>query len=269
MKHTVPESTARRLKFLFIGKARDLGDKGIFSRMTLVAFFAWVGLGSDGLSSSCYGPDEAYRFLGEYHRLAIFIAIAIVITIFIISTSYSQIIKLFPSGGGGYKVATKLLNPTFGMISGCALVIDYILTISVSIASGADAIFSFLPVGFHDYKLILAIAGVIALIVLNLRGVKESVFSLMPVFIIFVELHAFLILFSIFHHATEFPKLYTDSMSDLHHAGNTLGTAGLLMLMLRSFTMGAGTFTGIEAVSNSIPILKEPRVRTEIGRAHV
>ncbi len=85
-------SIFQQLRKLFIGKARDLNDDKIFHRLTLVAFFAWIGLGSDGLSSSCYGPDEAYRTLGHYHSLAIFVAIGIVLTILIISTSYSQII---------------------------------------------------------------------------------------------------------------------------------------------------------------------------------
>jgi amino acid transporter len=118
MKAHSNKSLFDRLKLFFIGKARNVNDNNIFHKMTLIAFFAWIGLGSDGLSSSCYGPEESYRALGPYHGLSIYVGIAIAITILIISTSYSQIIKLFPSGGGGYKVATKLLSPTLGMISG-------------------------------------------------------------------------------------------------------------------------------------------------------
>ncbi len=262
MKKPAKESPFKRLKLLFIGKARDVNDNRIFQHLTLIAFFAWIGLGSDGLSSSCYGPDEAYRFLGGYHRLSIFIALAIVVTIIIISTSYSQIIKLFPSGGGGYKVASKLLSPQLGMVSGCALIVDYVLTISMSVAAGADAIFSFLPVSYHPYKIFFALAGVLVLIVMNLRGIKESVFSLMPIFIVFVAMHVFLILYSFFRHSVMLPELYTDSVRDFQDAGKSLGFAGVMVLMLRSYSMGAGTYTGLEAVSNSIPILKEPRVKT-------
>src|SRR6267378_2429253 len=86
--------------------------------------------------------------------LALFLVIATALTVFIISTSYSQIIELFPTGGGGYLVATKLLGPLPGVISGCALVFDYVLTIAISIASGADAIFSFLPPAAHAWKLV-------------------------------------------------------------------------------------------------------------------
>lgn len=143
-------SLARRLKTLIIGDARSPRDRTIFHKLSLIAFFAWIGLGADGLSSSCYGPEEAFRALREYPSLSIFVALGSVLTIFVISASYSQIVELFPSGGGGYLVASKLLSPTFGMFSGCALIIDYVLTITVSVASGADAVSaSFLQNGIH------------------------------------------------------------------------------------------------------------------------
>ena len=163
MKLPKGSSGFERFRLLFIGKARDLYDEKIFHKMTLIAFFAWIGLGSDGLSSSCYGPEESYRALGQYTHLTIFIAIAITFTIFIISSSYSQIIKIFPSGGGGYKVATKLLSPQLGMISGCALIVDYILTISLSVSSGVDALFSYLPHFMQSSKLIFIVLMVINL----------------------------------------------------------------------------------------------------------
>ncbi|MFP5258989.1 MAG: amino acid transporter, partial [Acidobacteriota bacterium] len=127
----------RQVKNIVIGKSLNLADQSIFHHLSLIAFFAWVGLGADGLSSSCYGPAEAYLALGNHIYLAIFVALASAATIFIISAAYTQIIDLFPTGGGGYIVATKLLSPKLGMISGCALLIDYVLTISISIASGA------------------------------------------------------------------------------------------------------------------------------------
>jgi len=84
----------RRIKKIFIGRAKTLHDKSIFHKLSLVAFFAWIGLGADGISSSCYGPEEAFRHLQGHPMLAIFVAIGTVFTIFIISSSYSQIIKL-------------------------------------------------------------------------------------------------------------------------------------------------------------------------------
>src|SRR5580700_7218938 len=135
----------RTLSNVIIGPPRDLRDPSIFHSLSLVAFLAWVGLGSDGLSSSCYGPEEAFLALGPHQYLAVFLALLMALTVFIISASYSQTIDQFPTGGGGYVVATRLLGKYPGLISGCALIVDYVLTISISIASGADAIFSFLP----------------------------------------------------------------------------------------------------------------------------
>jgi hypothetical protein len=152
-----PLSLKERFKNLIIGRPHNLNDKKIFHNLSLVAFFAWVGLGADGLSSSCYGPQEAFLALGSHAYLSVFVAIGTVLTIFVISASYSQIAELFPTGGGGYFVASKLLSPGVGMVSGCALLIDYVLTITVSIASGADAVFSLLPLQYQTFKLSFAV----------------------------------------------------------------------------------------------------------------
>ncbi len=255
-------SLARRLKTLIIGDARSPHDRTIFHKLSLIAFFAWVGLGSDGLSSSCYGPEEAFRALQAYPYLGIFVALGSVLTIFVISASYSQIIELFPSGGGGYLVASKLLSPSFGMFSGCALIVDYVLTITVSVASGADAVFSFLPVEWYPYKLEFAIAGIMGLTILNLRGVKEAVAPLIPIFLIFVITHAFVIIYAPITHLTNVQEVVKTTMSDVHNVSAKMGFAGMLLLILRSYCMGAGTYTGIEAVSNGLPVLREPRVQT-------
>jgi amino acid transporter len=139
------DSEKRTLGKILIGPGRDVRDPQVFHHLSLVAFLAWVGLGSDGLSSSCYGPEEAFLALGSHQYLAVFLAMLTALTVFVISASYSQTIDEFPSGGGGYLVATKLLGRYCGLVSGCALIVDYVLTISISIASGADAVFSFLP----------------------------------------------------------------------------------------------------------------------------
>ena len=180
-----------------MGRAHDLRDPAIFHKLSLIAFFAWVGLGADGLSSSCYGPEEAFRALGGHIFLGVFVALGTAITVFIIASSYSQIIELFPTGGGGYLVASKLLSPSLGMISGCALLIDYVLTITLSVASGADAIFSFLPPTLYPFKLSFAVLGLLVLIVLNMRGVKESVMPLIPIFLTFLLTHVFVIIYGL------------------------------------------------------------------------
>ena len=261
-QESTPLSFVKRVKRLVFGKALNPHDKNVFHRLSLIAFFAWVGLGADGLSSSCYGPEEAFLALGSHPYLSVFVALATAVTVLVISTSYSQIIELFPSGGGGYLVASKLLSPTTGMVSGCALLIDYVLTITLSVASGADALFSFLPPAWLAYKLNFAVLGVLALTLLNLRGVKESVLPLIPVFMVFLVTHAFVILFAIFTHLQNMPELVAATAQNIHAARSELGLFGMLLLMLRAYALGAGTYTGIEAVSNGLPILREPKVQT-------
>ncbi|HLY75017.1 MAG TPA: APC family permease, partial [Planctomycetota bacterium] len=250
------------LKKLLIGERRDIHDPDLFHKVSLVAFLAWVGLGADGLSSSAYGPDEAFRALTGHTELVIFMFLAMVITVLVISWSYSGIIEHFPSGGGGYVVATKLLGPAFGIISGCALLVDYVLTITVSIASGADQIFSFIPIGWHWPKLWLEALAIIVLIVMNLRGVKESVNVLVPIFLFFVVSHIVLLVSAFFVHAGNIPAIASAVKSDLHSGMATLGFLGLFKIFGKAYAQGAGTYTGIEAVSNGVQIMREPKVAT-------
>ncbi|MCX5710392.1 MAG: APC family permease [Candidatus Omnitrophica bacterium] len=256
------KSILKKIKTLLFGKAHSHSDPLIFHKLSLVVFFAWVGLGSDGLTSSCYGPEEAFLALGHHIYLGIFVALATAVTIFIISSSYSQIIELFPSGGGGYLVASKLLSPTVGMISGCALLIDYVLTIALSISSGTDALFSFLPGPLHAYKLVFALGGVLLLTMLNLRGVKESVLPLVPIFLTFLITHLVIIVYVLATHFSDFSGVVSSTVTDVRTAQLELGTFGMFLLIMRAYSMGAGTYTGIEAVSNGLPILREPKVET-------
>src|SRR5438477_900643 len=129
-----------KLRDLVIGAPLDPLSQKTRQHGSLIAFLAWVGLGADGLSSSAYGPDEAYRALGPHTHLAILLVAMTAVTIIVISIAYSNLIQHFPGGGGGYLVASKLLGPRAGVVSGCALLIDYVLTISVSVASGCDAL---------------------------------------------------------------------------------------------------------------------------------
>jgi amino acid transporter len=252
----------RRIKTLVIGGARSLHDRRMFHRLSLAAFLAWVGLGADGLSSSCYGPEEAFRALGDHHSLGLFVALATGLTIFVISSSYSHIIEAFPAGGGGYVVASKLLSPRLGMLAGCALLVDYVLTIAVSIAAGADALFSFFPAAWQQYKLAAAVAGMLALALLNLRGIRESVAPLVPIFVTFVLSHAFMVVYALVVHVGDFGQASSAAVQDFQRAHAQLGLGGIVSLVFFAYAMGAGTYTGIEAVSNGLPVLREPRVQT-------
>jgi amino acid transporter len=252
----------RRLARLLLGAPKNPLDPRIFHQISLVAFLAWVGLGADGLSSACYGPEEAFLALGADRFLAPFLALATALTVFVVSASYSQIIELFPSGGGGYLVASKLLGPRAGVVSGSALVVDYVLTIAISIASGTDAIFSFLPLQFQRVKLLTEAIAIGVLIVLNLRGVKESVTLLLPVFIGFLITHTVVIVYGVWVHADALIPTTVDTLSETATGLREQGFWVMLMLFLHAYSMGAGTYTGIEAVSNGLPILREPKVQT-------
>ncbi len=255
-------SLVKRLKNLIFGRRLELSDQKLFHKLSLVAFFAWVGLGADGLSSSCYGPEETFLALQGHTYLSIFVALAAAITVLVISASYSQIIELFPSGGGGYLVASKLLSPIFGVVSGCALLIDYVLTITISLASGADAFFSLLPIQWQSKKFVFEMGMVVLLTLINLRGVKESVLPWVPIFITFIVTHAFAIAYALVTHFLNIPEIFQATTVDVHRAYSDIGLGGMLFMLLRAYSMGAGTYTGIEAVSNGLSILREPRIVT-------
>lgn len=257
-----PPSWAARLKRRLFGNARDLHDARIFQHISLIPFLAWVGLGADGLSSSAYGPDEAFRNLGAHTYLAVALAAVMGLTVFIISAAYRGIIEEFPHGGGGYVVATKLLGRAAGVTSGSALLVDYILTITVSIAAAGDAIFSFLSPALLGMKMPLEILFILALTTLNLRGAKESAIALAPVFLLFVVTHLALIAGGVLGRVPELPATARAVGSGFQGGLATLGAGGMLLLFVHAYSLGGGTYTGIEAVSNGLPIMREPRVQT-------
>ena len=250
------------IKRLLVGKAKNPMDPKIFHRLSLIALLAWVGLGADGLTSSCYGPEEAFIGLGQYGFLSIYLAIATGLTITVIALSYNQIIEQFPFGGGGYMVATKLISPSAGLVAGSALVIDYILTIAVSVASGIDALFSFMPADFQAYKLICSIAVIFILTFLNLRGVKESVTILFPIFAVFILTHLVMIGSAVFQSTATLPAHLSQTIPQTQDMMQKVGVWALILILLKAYSHGAGTYTGIEAVSNALPTLREPKVQT-------
>ncbi len=245
-----------------VGAPKEVKDPHLFHKMSLIPILAWVGLGADGLSSSAYGPEEAFRALGSHTYLAISLGVATAVTVFIISYAYSRIIEHFPHGGGGYIVATHMLGEKAGVVSGSALLVDYVLTITVSIAACVDAVFSYLPLGYSHHKVPFACALALMLIILNIRGVKESISVLAPIFAIFVITHIIMLLDGILTHADRFAPLTNEFRSGLSHDLSTIGIFGILLLFMRAYSLGGGTYTGIEAVSNGLQIMREPRVQT-------
>lgn len=252
----------KKLKEFIIGPPRDIKDTTLFHKLSLIPILAWIGLGADGLSSSSYGPEEAYRLIGSHSYLAIFLGLATAITVFIISYAYSRIIEHFPHGGGGYVVATHTIGESAGVLSGAALLVDYVLTIAVSLASCGDAIFSYLPLKYHGYKIFFVSILIIFLIIINMRGVRESITILTPIFIVFAITHAILIGYGISIHTKDILHLTGRIELAFKNDITTIGWTGILALFLKAFSMGAGTYTGIEAVSNGMQIMREPKVKT-------
>ena len=266
------EPWTARMKRVLLGRKRELHPQ-VFHKVSLIALLAWVGLGADGLSSSAYGPEEAFRTLGAHTYLAMALAVATAFTVLVISYAYSRIIEQFPLGGGGYVVASRLLGQRAGVVSGCALVVDYVLTISISIAAAGDAIFSFLPPAWSGVvalgvpvKLVVEFAAIAFLMLLNLRGVKESVIALAPLFLTFLVSHAILIGGVILGRVGDIPAVFQEVRDGfgqgLHAPPLGLGLAGMLALFVRAYALGGGTYTGIEAVSNGLSIMREPKVQT-------
>jgi amino acid transporter len=262
-----PHQRRARFRQMLFGKPRDINDPSLFHSISLIPFLAWVGLGVDGLSSCAYGPDESFRALflanGTDHReLAIFLAIATTLTVGIISWSYSGLIEHFPYSGGGYGVASKLLGPYFGLISGCALLVDYVLTVTTSIASSVDQVFNVFPAtpDYQHWKIGVELVMTGALVLLNLRGIKESVTVIVPIFLLFVATHLAVMIGVFVVHPGTIAGHLSEIHQQVHSDAQNLGLWVLLVIFLQAYSRGAGTYTGIEAVSNGVSAMRVPQV---------
>lgn len=230
--------------------------------LALITFFAWVGIGADAISSANYGPEEAFLALGAHTHLAIFLAMATAFTVFLLAYAYTQVIELFPNGGGGYRVASVLHGERAGLISGGALLVDYVLTIAISVAAGVDALFSMIPYEYQPYKIYVAIFVVMGLSYMNMRGMKESIRFLLPVFLGFIATHATLIIYGIFAHAEGVGDIVPNAVHETKSMAADFGWFAVLALFFKAFSLGGGTYTGIESVTSSMRSMAEPRVRT-------
>lgn len=255
-------SALQRVRRAVFGAPLDPFNPGARHSVALMAILAWIGLGADGLSSACYGPEEAFLALGSHTHLGLYLAVLTAATVFIIAIAYNQVIELFPNGGGGYKVATQLIGPRAGLVSGVALIVDYVLTIAISAAAGMDALFSLLAPEAQPHKLLAALAVVGLLLTLNLRGMKASIQVLLPIFAGFVLTHGFLIIYGIEAHFDLVPNVIPNTLADTRSLVQENGWMFAAALFLRAYSLGGGTYTGLEAVSNNVHLMVEPRVKT-------
>ncbi|MBF0567508.1 MAG: APC family permease [Nitrospirae bacterium] len=222
------------------------------SKLTGLAVFS-----SDALSSVAYATEEILIVLvlagSGMFRFSMPIAIGITSLIAIVAISYFQTIHEYPSGGGAYIVAKDNLGENAGLAAGSSLLIDYVLTVAVSISSGVAAITSAIPF-LHDYTVILCIASLLVITVINLRGVKESgkIFSLPTYMFIFAII--VLICVGLFR---------MSSLPHIPHPKEVQTYSGLMMIfvVMRAFASGCTAMTGIEAVSNGIKAFKAPESR--------
>ncbi|WP_150202469.1 APC family permease [Streptococcus constellatus] len=244
-----------KLKNIFIGRPLKSSDEGEEGNL-LTKLQALAMLSSDALSSIAYGPEQVVLVLISVSAGAIWwslpIGIVVLILLASLTISYRQVIHAYPQGGGAYMVTTENLSPKAGLISGGSLLVDYMLTVAVSVSSGADAITSAIP-ALHPYNLHISIVLVLALMLMNLRGLRESAVSLMIPVYLFIASTVFLIGFGLL-------QLLLGNLS--YHATAPIGKSisGVsLVLLLRAFTSGSASLTGVEAISNSVPFFKTPK----------
>ncbi|MBL7573698.1 APC family permease [Staphylococcus saccharolyticus] len=247
-----------QFKRLLIGrpkKNRDLKDEKI------TKFKGLAILSSDALSSVAYGPEQILITLSvigavaSWYTLPIAGAVLILLTALIMS--YRQIIYAYPKGGGAYMVSKTNLGEKWGLLAGGSLLVDYILTVAVSISSGADAFVAAFPNLYH-FKVLIACLLVLFILIMNLRGLTESATVLSyPVYLFIVGLIILIIV-----------GTYRVAIGDIHpHMQSTVGTAvpGVtLFLLLKAFSSGASSLTGVEAISNAVTNFKDPAPKNAV-----
>ncbi|WP_458414677.1 APC family permease [Schinkia sp. CFF1] len=240
------------LKRFLIGrplKSNELGEQKLNKAKALAI------LSSDALSSVAYGPEQILIVLVTFGTVAAWYSIPIAIGVLILLTalilSYRQIIFAYPQGGGAYVVTKNNLGVNAGLIAGGSLLVDYILTVAVSVSAGTDAITSALP-ALHDHKVGIAIFFVLLITILNLRGVTESASILAYPVYLFVLALFILIAVGIYH-------IVTGHVPQTLHTPIGTPVAGIsLFILLRAFASGSSALTGVEAISNAIPNFKDP-----------
>ncbi|MBB3157438.1 amino acid transporter [Microbacterium proteolyticum] len=217
---------------------------------------------SDALSSVAYAPQELLMILliggTALLTLSPWVAVAVIVLLTVVVLSYRQLIKAYPSGGGDYEVASKNLGEVPGVIVAAALLVDYVLTVAVSVASGVDNIISALP-ELNPFRVEIAVGFVILIVIVNLRGVREasSVFAI-PTYL-FIGSVAVMIVVGLARTLAGDAPVASSQQYDVQ--AESLTQAALILLVLRAFSSGCSALTGVEAVSNGVPAFRKPKIR--------
>lgn len=230
-------------------KSEQLGEQKLSKTKALAI------LSSDALSSVAYGPEQILLVLVTISAAAFWysipIAAGVLVLLLALILSYRQIIFAYPHGGGAYVVSKENLGKYPGLVAGGSLLVDYILTVAVSVSAGTDAITSAFP-SLHPYNVPIAILFVLLITTLNLRGVTESAsFLAYPVYLFVLALFIMIGL-------GLFNVLTGRVPAELHTALGTPVAGVSLFLLLRAFSSGSSALTGVEAISNAIPNFKAP-----------
>lgn len=246
---------ASPLKRLLIGRPLKSTEAG---EQKLGKLKALAVLSSDALSSIAYGTEQILLVLVTVSAAAMWyslpIALCVLILLFALNLSYKQIIYSYPHGGGAYVVSRENLGKNAGLVAGGSLLVDYMLTVAVSVSSGTDAIISAVP-SLFPFAVPIAVVLVIGVTIINLRGITESA----SILAIPVYLFVFSIIVLIF---TGLIKLMLGI--DATHETASVGThvqGVTVFLLLRAFASGSASLTGIEAISNAVPLFKKPQAK--------
>ncbi|ASN60675.1 APC family permease [Latilactobacillus curvatus] len=243
----------QQLKRIFIGKPLKSSDEG---NQKLGRFKALAMLSSDALSSVAYGTEEIVIVLTTLSAAAIWysipIAAFVLVLLLSLTLSYRQVIHAYPGGGGAYVVSSENLGKNAGLVAGGSLLVDYMLTVAVSISAGAEAITSAIP-ALYGHQVGISFIIVLILMGMNLRGMRESASFLMVPVYLFVLMMTLMIIVGCY-------KIFTGAIP--FHATSTVGAVvpGVSMaLIFRAFSSGSSSLTGVEAISNAVPFFKKPR----------
>lgn len=243
----------QQLKRIFIGKPLKSSDEG---NQKLGRFKALAMLSSDALSSVAYGTEEIVIVLTTLSAAAIWysipIAAFVLVLLLSLTLSYRQVIHAYPGGGGAYVVSSENLGKNAGLVAGGSLLVDYMLTVAVSISAGAEAITSAIP-SLYGHQVGISFIIVLILMGMNLRGMRESASFLMVPVYLFVLMMTLMIIVGCY-------KIFTGAIP--FHATSTVGAVvpGVSMaLIFRAFSSGSSSLTGVEAISNAVPFFKKPR----------
>ena len=216
---------------------------------------------SDALSSVAYAPQELLLILIvgglAFFTFAPWIAAAVILLMATVVVSYRLIIKAYPSGGGDYEVAHTNLGEKAGLVVAAALLVDYIMTVAVSVASGVDNIISALPF-LAEFRVELAVGFIVLLAAVNLRGVSESSKAFAIPTYLFIASIAVMIVAALVRTAMGDAPVAESAGFDVK--GESLGQAALALLLLRAFASGCSALTGVEAISNGIQAFRRPKI---------